>query len=275
MTCYSRHARVFLAIVAAFLALPGLSSAQSSTGIVIPLIGPSNAMTPHAVSSAGHVVGQAMSPEGEVHAFISVAGGQPVDIAPGPGYTVPQGVNASGTVVGFYGDPEGYQRAFVWTEAGGRVDLGTLGGHYSSAVAINDAGVIAGWANDADDIGHPVRWTAGGIEVIGGITGGPTAINAAGQIFGEAYDENFQSFFFFWSDSTGPLTIKTNNGLSAGVRAMAMNDAGVVVGAFENQAFTWTVKDGMTLLPIVGDQSIAAAINNAGVIAGSRYVGGQ
>ena len=51
-----------------------------------------------------------------------------------------------GQVVGFSGrerDSEN-SRAFVWTQQTGMVDIGTLGGSYAQAYAINDAGYITG-----------------------------------------------------------------------------------------------------------------------------------
>jgi probable HAF family extracellular repeat protein len=52
-------------------------------------------------------------------------------------------INDGGVVVGASDDPQGRQRAFVWTSLEGMRDLGSLSLN-ASAVAINEAGVIAG-----------------------------------------------------------------------------------------------------------------------------------
>src|SRR6266536_6626276 len=55
----------------------------------------------------------------------------------------PSAVNASGQVVGTSqtaGDVDSH--AFSWTQAGGMIDLGTLGGPYSGAAAVNTAGQV-------------------------------------------------------------------------------------------------------------------------------------
>lgn len=61
-------------------------------------------------------------------------------------YSRANGINALGQVVGFTGPKldSTDSRAFAWTTATGMVDLGTLGGTYAQAVAINDAGFVTG-----------------------------------------------------------------------------------------------------------------------------------
>lgn len=56
------------------------------------------------------------------------------------------GVNAIGQVVGFSGleRDSSESRAFKWSSQTGMVDIGTLGGDYAQAYAINDAGYITG-----------------------------------------------------------------------------------------------------------------------------------
>jgi len=53
-----------------------------------------------------------------------------------------QDVNDLGQVVGQHGF-----RAFIWTVSEGLTYLGNLGGSYSQAYAINDAGQVVGWAD--------------------------------------------------------------------------------------------------------------------------------
>jgi probable HAF family extracellular repeat protein len=56
------------------------------------------------------------------------------------------GINGFNQVVGFSGpeldNPKG--RAFFWSKSTGMVDVGTLGGAYAQAFAINDSGSITG-----------------------------------------------------------------------------------------------------------------------------------
>ena len=61
-------------------------------------------------------------------------------------YSRANSINASGQVVGFSGlDFDGNQsRAFIWSAPTGMQDLGTLGGAYAQAMAINDAGYVTG-----------------------------------------------------------------------------------------------------------------------------------
>lgn len=75
-------------------------------------------------------------------------GGVAVDLGvlKGQVYSRANGINAMGQVVGFSGaERDGSEsRAFLWSSQTGMVDIGTLGGAYAQAYAINDAGVITG-----------------------------------------------------------------------------------------------------------------------------------
>jgi probable HAF family extracellular repeat protein len=61
-------------------------------------------------------------------------------------YSRANSINAMGQVVGFSGaERDGSEsRAFMWSSQTGMIDIGTLGGAYAQAYAINDAGVITG-----------------------------------------------------------------------------------------------------------------------------------
>ena len=74
--------------------------------------------------------------------------GIPMDLGvlKGQVYSRANGINAMGQVVGYSGlqRDSTQSRAFVWSGQTGMTDIGTLGGAYAQAYAINDAGYITG-----------------------------------------------------------------------------------------------------------------------------------
>jgi probable HAF family extracellular repeat protein len=67
------------------------------------------------------------------------------------------------------------------------MDLGTLGGDFSDALAINESGEIAGWSRSSDGTLHAFRYKNGllsNLDAQGGNQSMATAINDAGQIVG-------------------------------------------------------------------------------------------
>ena len=74
--------------------------------------------------------------------------GIPMDLGVlrGQVYSRANGINAMGQVVGYSGQQRdsSESRAFVWSAQTGMIDIGTLGGAYAQAYAINDAGYITG-----------------------------------------------------------------------------------------------------------------------------------
>jgi probable HAF family extracellular repeat protein len=104
------------------------------------------------ISSTNTVVGDAFfnsSTAPESHAAI-LQGGFAKDLGVLKGYTFSRanGVNAMWQVVGFSAlqRDSSQSRAFMWSPQLGMIDIGTLGGLYAQANAINDAGFITGWA---------------------------------------------------------------------------------------------------------------------------------
>ena len=67
-------------------------------------------------------------------------------VLPGQVYSRANGINAIGQVVGFSGlqRDSSESRAFMWSSQTGMIDIGTLGGAYAQAYAINDAGYVTG-----------------------------------------------------------------------------------------------------------------------------------
>jgi probable HAF family extracellular repeat protein len=119
--------------------------------------------------------------------------------------------------------------AFLWTRWGGMRDLGIVrGGTWSSAVAINDLGEVAGTADAADGNDHAFLWTPwSGMRDLG--PGDATAMNKLGQVA-----VSWQGGAYRWTPLTGMQYLGPGS-------AAAINDWGQVTGQNGNgDAFLWT-----------------------------------
>jgi probable HAF family extracellular repeat protein len=114
------------------------------------------------INSMGMIVGDAF-PVGPMeprsHATLW-KDGTPMDLGvlEGQAYSRANGINAMGQVVGYSGlqRDSTESRAFLWTSQKGMIDIGTLGGGYAQAYAINDAGYITG-ASQTQGMGPMAR----------------------------------------------------------------------------------------------------------------------
>lgn len=143
-------------------------------------------------------------------------------------------VNAGRTVVGSFTTLTHDQHAFSWHQ-GRFTDLPSLGGRASDAVAINDAGVIAGTSLPAGrgTSPHAVKWEAAGVTDLGGLghteEGGDwvAAINGAGWVVGSCRAAGGQTHGCVWHDGQVDELFALD-GTTSG--ALGINDANVVVG---------------------------------------------
>ena len=110
-------------------------------------------------------------------------------------------------------------------------DLGTLGGNSSDATAINESGVVVGWAQTATST-HAFRWTSGtgmvDLGTLGGSGSNAADINDAGTIAGSASTATGTSHAFRWTSGTGMVDLGTLGGTTS--RALKINEAGAVIG---------------------------------------------
>ena len=183
-----------------------------------------------------------------------------VQIEAGPGapptaYSHGIGINNLGEIVGFFGTPETRlpEHPFRYSRNEGMVDLGPTG----IAVAINDAGQIAGAGNTA------FRWSPGiGYEPLGTFGGNwsyAEGMNNRGQVTGWSYRADGSQGAFRFTDGVGMQE------LGLGHVGGGINDQGWVTGADGLNAFLFRDDVGAIYL----GPGAARAINNRGVVAGA------
>jgi probable HAF family extracellular repeat protein len=155
-------------------------------------------------------------------------------------YTHASDINAAGQVVGWSNS-----HAFLW-QNGIMTGLGTLGGSYGYAYAINDLGQVVGEASAADGIDHAFLLT-------------PEDTDGNG-----VPDQWFR-------DSNGDGRNDLMLDLGPGNVAIDVNNVGQVVGDLgSGNAFCWA-NGVMTDLGTLGGSTTATAINDAGQVTGSSY----
>ena len=170
--------------------------------------------------------------------------------------------------------------ACYWTLSGALTDLGTLGGMYSSARAVNNLGQIVGYSSDASNGQRAFLWTpTGGMQALPTLGSDPddlaNAINKSGEVVGVSRLTPEGPFHaFFWSSSGGIRDLGTLPGDNDS-DASGINSTNHVVGSSSDlndavRAFMWTQAGGMQeLAPTSGLLHYRAlAINDKNEVVG-------
>jgi probable HAF family extracellular repeat protein len=164
-------------------------------------------------------------------------------LAPLSGDTVANafGINNRGQVVGNSGvcantTPPPYvtsHRAVLWERDGTPIDLGSLGGAFAGASAINDRGDVSGTSATADGSVRPFLWTPESRTLLEldppagfpiAINGCCKTINDRQEIVGFMFDAGFNSHAFLWKDG---VMVDLNDLIPKGSPWMLQSAAGI------------------------------------------------
>ncbi|HEU4850928.1 MAG TPA: HAF repeat-containing protein [Telluria sp.] len=212
-----------------------------------------------------------------VAAADAAAAARPMGIIPPAGeQTVAFDINAAGQAAVVLEDEDGYQRAVLY-QNGKLTELGSLGGKFSDAKAINDRGEIIGsartdegkWRAFLFDRTHGMR----ALGTLGGRSSYGMALNQQGIAVGFADTDNDQWHAFVQTADGEMKDLGTLGGKVS--YASGINNHGQVVGTAAlpdgwRHAFLYDPAHGMVDLGTLGGRlSSATAINDAGVIVGA------
>jgi probable HAF family extracellular repeat protein len=185
------------------------------------------------LNDAGQVVGYAEAADGTPYP-VMWSGGVATPLGTRAGAAV--AVSPGGVAAGNVADVSGTRLDATLLSGGDAVDLGTFGGSFSIAVAVNDRGQVGGYARTADEKDHAFLATASGtvdLGTYGGQYSYVRGLNRSGLAVGSAYD----------ASATPRCFLSTGNGLvdpgtlgGRACNALAVNDAGQVTGSSTTSA---------------------------------------
>jgi probable HAF family extracellular repeat protein len=287
-----------LSLVSLALAVPALAQPYE----IVPLGSLGGTYTRAlGVNDAALVVGVSSNPDETNMPFVWESGAMrqlPLLMGGTTGEAV--GVNASGVIVGRSNDGSGQDRAVRWIRNPDGTwhveDLGTLGGTFARATAINDLGHVTGASQIAPppppqrQTSHAFLLSASMIDLGVLRFSDPNAIvfsegtslNASGHVVGFSYPalsaELDHAFYF---DGTTMIDL-TPRGFRPRMRANGINDSDVIVGEVADRDITGGPSRAFFMSP--GDatpqfvptldghtDNAAYAIGNDGAIVGTSY----
>jgi probable HAF family extracellular repeat protein len=150
-------------------------------------------------------------------------------------------------------------------------EIGSLGGNFTDAQAINNYGETAGYSTFRSGLWHAFRWngTTHDLNTLGGLYSVAIEMNDTGQVVGHAFTTNNQNHAFIWESEGSMRDLGTISGNQS--QAHGINNKGQIVGwsstSSGGRAALW--QDGSVVgLGTLGGASEAYSINEAGQVVG-------
>ncbi len=217
--------------------LPGLPDGKGGRG-------------PQAINSKGQIAGMMRDADGNERVVIWDAKGNIRQLDSLPGHTVNWAldINDIGQVVGWSQDPDRRVRhAVLWDVHGKPHDLGTLGGDWSEATAINNKGCVVGHSHAKESKARAFLWTPGrGMVDLGALPDGMSFaedIDDSGRIVGWSTDAEYKPHAVIWDlggkmkDLTPILGLETGTLFAANGKGRIAGKEGAKCG--KGNAFLW------------------------------------
>ncbi len=171
------------------------------------------------------------------------------------------GINDSGQILAQGKTPPPLIMLFL-QQLDNMTDIGTLGGMYSEAKAINTSGQVVGWAYTTG-IQHAFIYSNGTMCDLGSLGRQSCAcgINASGKVVGYSLTYQYDDHAFLYSNGT-----MTDLGVLGGDYSYAygINDSGQIVGYSDGHAFLYSGSTMKDLGTLGGTTSRAYGINASG-----------
>lgn len=227
------------------------------------------------MNAAGQVAAVIKEKNGTPHA-VFFDKGQVIKLElPGETESEAKHINDNGQVIGYskIGD---VSRAFIRDRYQRTQEIGTLGGASSYGIAINNAGVAAGFADTASGDWHAFLYRSDDglkdLGTLGGKVSYASGINNHGQVVGTATISDGSRHAFIYDATSEMVDLGTLGGRYSS--ATAVNDQGIVVGTSETKDRRWHafIYDGKQMTDLGGKigfgNSFATGINNEGHVVG-------